>query len=368
MASPSTLSSSPLRVLTVGVELQMAFFDGATNESVVDVLRTAGLKADKGPCAKTDTAEQLWRVKEDEFVFTKAQLTRDGGDHTPWTEFKVAFNLPPNARDFAPPSSMASKLQPRLWGGKGAEANPDKKPPIIDGPAFCASIRSPTFEDDQGPKTEVWQSRLHAVMKGIKDSAHRTEVNSTTGFHVRIGAGGSPESTFTLEEVKKIAALYLAYEKRIDRLHPEHRHDSTHARSNLTNSEFGHSAQAKKSQPFDDVFASATMAKLVQGMCTPEEHLDGPEDTEKPFYKLNLVGLLGEEQAVEWRQHGATTDPTQVCRWANFTLAFVRKALAISEEELRKLRTDDNASIFDDPALRRAYYGLPAVRTGCIMA
>lgn len=214
MASPSTLSSSPPRVLTVGVELQMAFFDGATNESVVDVLRTAGLKADKGPCAKTDTAEQLWRVKEDEFVFTKAQLTRDGGDHTPWTEFQVAFNLPPNTRDFAPPSSMASKLQPRLWGSKGAEANPDKKPPIIDEPAFCASIRSPTFEDDQGPKTEVWQSKLHAVMKGIKDSTHRTEVNSTTGFHVRIGAGGSPESTFTLEEVKKIAALYLAYESK----------------------------------------------------------------------------------------------------------------------------------------------------------
>lgn len=125
------------------VFLKMAFFDGATNESVVDVLRTAGLKADKGPCAKTDTAEQLWRVKEDEFVFTKAQLTRDGGDHTPWTEFQIAFNLPPNTRDFAPPSSIDSKLQPRPWGSKGAGANPGRACLLCE----AASIRRPGAKD-----------------------------------------------------------------------------------------------------------------------------------------------------------------------------------------------------------------------------
>lgn len=63
------------------------------------------------------------------------------------------------------------------------------------------------------------------------------------------------------------------------------------------------------------------MEKLVQGMCSPEEHIDDPEDTEKPFYKLNLVELLSEEHAIEWRQHAGTTDPTQVC-WSPFVLRY----------------------------------------------
>ena len=114
---------------------------------------------------------------------------------------------------------MASKLGLGGWIPRKPEAkpdayNPDEEPPIIDEPAFRASIKSPMFEDDQGPKTAVWQSNMHVVMDAINDSKHRTEVNSTTGFHVRIGAGKSLEDTFTFEEAQKIAALYLAYERK----------------------------------------------------------------------------------------------------------------------------------------------------------
>lgn len=97
---------------------------------------------------------------------------------------------------------------------------------------------------------------------------------------------------------------------RIDDLHPDHRRDDPQARSNLDRSDAGHRAQ--ETRPADAVFAFDTITTLVQGMCTPEGGIDGSEDTEKTFYKLNLVGLLTEEQTLEWRQHAGTTDPNKV--------------------------------------------------------
>ena len=80
MASPSTPFSpppSPPRVLTLGVELQMALFDDATASSVVKVIKQAGFDVIDVDAKKTDPAgsstadvpakeidpASLWRVK-----------------------------------------------------------------------------------------------------------------------------------------------------------------------------------------------------------------------------------------------------------------------------------------------------------------
>lgn len=111
-------------------------------------------------------------------------------------------------------------------------------------------------------------------------------------------------------------------------------------------------------RPSDVVFFQKSLSGLVSSMCPPRPFLDDPKaELPTKCYKLNLWSLLDETHTIEWRQHEGTTDPKMVCRWADFTLAFVRKALAISKEELLLLEADQSASIFDDPLLKKAYFG-----------
>lgn len=145
--------------------------------------------------------------------------------------------------------------------------------------------------------------------------------------------------------------------EKIDKLHPKSRKNNSHAQSNVRYSTYTNRKAENRTQPAAKIFSTDTLEELVKGTCPTREFLDDPEEGYTKYFKLNLAGLLDYHQTIEWRQHMGTRSSRKACRWVAFILAFVRKALKISEEELRELSTNDEASIFDYPELRLAFFG-----------
>lgn len=216
------------RILTVGIELEMAIFDGATLEAIVGVLEGAGVDAKTGPYEKTDPPG-LWRVTEDRTIST-AEMDVRQGDHDEWDVAIAAFGFPPDTPE-APhpqrtksPGSSSDEADPVSVVASGDEMHDtplledtisdEEATPLIAGPALRAEIISPPFEDDQGPKTEQWLRDVREVVDAIKNCPYRSEVNRTTGLHVHVSTSLLPGQGFTLEEVKKITALYLVCESK----------------------------------------------------------------------------------------------------------------------------------------------------------
>lgn len=133
---------------------------------------------------------------------------------------------------------------------------------------------------------------------------------------------------------------------KIDRLHPESRHNDSHAQSNVLYSAYTEDS-VEGLRPAAKILATKTLKALVENTCPAREFMDDSDVPYTKYFKLNLAGLLDDHQTIEWRQHMGTRSSRKACRWVAFILAFVRKALTISQEELEQMSTEDTASIFD---------------------
>ena len=144
--------------------------------------------------------------------------------------------------------------------------------------------------------------------------------------------------------------------EKIDELHPVSRHNDSHAQSNGLYSTYTTRLVEGRYQPGAKILATETLEALVANTCPARQFLDDPDTKYTKYFKLNLAGLLDDHQTIEWRQHMGTRSSKKACRWIAFILAFVRKALTISQEELKRMSTKDKASIFDYPELRLAFF------------
>lgn len=94
------------RILTVGIELEMAIFDGATLEAIVGVLEGAGVDAKIGPYKKNDPAG-LWRVTEDKTISTR-EIDVRYGNHDEWDTALAALGLSPDTPEPLHPQRKAT--------------------------------------------------------------------------------------------------------------------------------------------------------------------------------------------------------------------------------------------------------------------
>lgn len=219
MIAPPSSPPPPPRVLTMGVELEMAIYGGATTQLIADVLSAAGIPAvsefpigsgggegveGEGDNIKQEEEEEgvgdeekprPWRVTTDRSIVSQAILDEDAKPTPhPGTRGIYAIDTP-----------VPGKTKPSIAPNHATA-------PTGQNRYLQAELISPPFEDDLGEKTEQWHQEIHDALGALEGSAFTTDLNRSTGFHVHIGVGTQPEQVFTLEEVQKISALFLAYE------------------------------------------------------------------------------------------------------------------------------------------------------------
>ncbi|KZO92109.1 hypothetical protein CALVIDRAFT_567686 [Calocera viscosa TUFC12733] len=204
---------------------------------------------------------------------------------------------------------------------------------------YPVELISPPLEDRPGtdlpsPNTgRTWKQALKAVLKAVKRLEGITlQTNESTGLHVHIGTGFN--RTWNIQELRKIALLFVLREPQIDMLFFPERSDP-HARS----ADYLHSMrrsaicrQLSNEQLGRRILTATTSSNLCE-LVNPDP------DRIAPYFRNYKVNFLAVQKhgTVEFRQHQGTASASVIVAWGETLLALVRMAVRTEEETLLQM-------------------------------
>ena len=160
---------------------------------------------------------------------------------------------------------------------------------------YCREIVSPAFSTEAGFQ-QVYQVAATLTTMGVK-------VNNTCGFHCHLDA-----SDLTPKQIARIAKFYQVYESEIDKLHQGSRRGNPRYTKTLRDIRLPENPSSM------DAVRSAF-------------HYDR-------YFKVNVEAYL-RHGTIEFRQHGATVDPTKIVYWIKFCSRIVEFAKTENEIDAR---------------------------------
>ncbi|OBZ70547.1 hypothetical protein A0H81_09256 [Grifola frondosa] len=186
-----------------------------------------------------------------------------------------------------------------------------------------------------------WHKQVEKIIATLKNRL-TVITNETAGYHVHVGLGRGPDARFKLTDLKKIAVVFIIYEKDIDVLHAPHR--SIRINRSLPENIFLLSnrkyafPRMSKGRIVKRIYRTKNISELQHLVNRiPEQELkDAAKSRPHRYYKINLLSL-DVHRTVEFRQHAGTVNPEKICAWADFVLAVVSAAMSYSEDKLRDL-------------------------------
>jgi len=176
-------------------------------------------------------------------------------------------------------------------------------------PIFC-------WNDDR------WRAQVRAVITAVTTGEFRSDVNVSCGLHLHVGRG---TAGFNVTEAKRIAAGVTLLERRLDRLHPQHR-------ENLY-------VNSLRWGEILSTFSLQRVLKAIMGIGSIKELLallqKGAWGFEKR-YKVNFLPLLRQEGGgtIEFRQHRGTLEMEEIERWVEFVLRLIVATVQMNEREM----------------------------------
>jgi hypothetical protein len=166
---------------------------------------------------------------------------------------------------------------------------------------YCREIVSPAFATEAGFQ-EVYRVAATLTTMGVK-------VNNSCGFHCHLDA-----SDLSPKQIARIVKFYQVYEEEIDKLHQRSRRGN--------NATYCHSL----SRVTLDENSVSSVHDITRAMGTR-------------YLKVNVEAYL-RHGTIEFRQHGATVDPTKIIYWIKFCTRVVEYAK--TENEI-----DGSVNLFD---------------------
>ncbi|KZO92112.1 hypothetical protein CALVIDRAFT_601784 [Calocera viscosa TUFC12733] len=197
-------------------------------------------------------------------------------------------------------------------------------------------IMSPPFHDmpQQSshsilPAERDWKNALHEVLAPFNEH-ELLSTNFTTGLHVHIGMGIGMRWSIT--ELRKIALLFVLFEKQFDMYHAPHRWKTNHDHNERY-------IKSMRNSPTCRPLSDHQLGISILGATSWEElaGLINPDPTGySRNYKVNF-SAVAQHGTVEFRQHEGTVDPDHILYWGTTLLALVRLAVRADDQALLEL-------------------------------
>jgi hypothetical protein len=191
-------------------------------------------------------------------------------------------------------------------------------------------IISPILRWDN-PK--LWVPAVQRVVRALTNYHLQSTVIPSSGFHVHIGLG---DERFSLDNVKKIAAVCILGETLMDYFHAPHRRDggSEMIQSMISRSVF---CGLSRQEIFEKIMNAQDLHEfkmIVSGQNMGMEYLNFSR-----FFKVNFQNVDEDDVkgTIEFRQHAGTLDPKEIRMWVKFTGLLVCHAANMDVSTLRKL-------------------------------
>ena len=195
---------------------------------------------------------------------------------------------------------------------------------------------------------------------GLKDLNHTVSVmsdivcvrlNKTMGLHVHVEA---KESQYSLENMISICQQFVIYEEIIDKfLNQSRRSGSQESHSYFRSNRISIMSRCETFKGSLDMLASCE---------TRDELYDLMNSGDRArYHKLNLQNLKsGRQPTIEYRQHHASKDTTEIDNWVRFCILFTSNSALISPERNKKDSAEATfetlfADIIRCPVLREYY-------------
>jgi hypothetical protein len=208
----------------------------------------------------------------------------------------------------------------------------------VDGAEGGFELVSPKLIGEDGLK------QVAAVVSAA--GAHGYRVDRRCGFHVHVDC-----SDLTLEQLKRVALMFVKFEQVFDVLVPQSRRG--------TNNGYCRSIKSRWAN-IEDAFAAIKKATTIRDLI-------GVVNAHDRYYKLNLTNLQGfnSRMTIEFRQAAGTWNAEKAINWIRVCVAFVEEArnqkTVRKPEYLHRSMTDQVRSLIDGEAfkgqgLRRYFY------------
>jgi len=192
--------------------------------------------------------------------------------------------------------------------------------------------------------TTDWESEVRVVLGYLQNAFSERKLvwkaNRSTGLHVHVGrvsiGDGVSQSTFSLDETRRIVKVVVKFEDIIDTLHASHR-SVTIQNDNIESNRHNpllHPLSIK--EIFSLLDSCATVEDIIRTVNHAGDTVTYDGYADSKFFKVNFTSLM-KYGTIEFRQHAGTVDSATTIRWAKTVLNIVWYAVKANDGEIEDL-------------------------------
>jgi hypothetical protein len=182
---------------------------------------------------------------------------------------------------------------------------------------------------------QLWVPQVENVVRALTHHHLQSTVIPTSGFHVHIGLGCN---RFSLDDIKKVAAVCILGETLMDYFHAPHRRDQGAGmiQSIINRRVF---CGLSRQEIFEKIINAQDLHEFKMIISEDSQNMGMECITFSRFFKVNFGNVDDDDVkgTIEFRQHAGTLDPEEIRMWVKFTGLLVCHAANMNIDTLRKL-------------------------------